>query len=458
MIINNFGFIIIKKKHDEKTLSDIKKKCTLIPDKSFGIVTPVKVFMETTKYIILPVYFALKYFKDDLNYEVKFPPVEKRTMKSCITLKEHQIPVFDLCIKEKEKEFGGGIINIGTGAGKTVTALKIIEHYSIPTIIVVNKIELLEQWEREIKRFLPEACIGIIRGKKFIYEDCDIILSTVQTISIKSSITAHDFKWVGMCIIDESHNIASTVFSKIMFKIRPRYIFGLTATHKRKDKLEKIMEWYAGDIIYSDSDTEVKQQSQVKLYTYKGKSSIERYLYDGSPAVSSMLSSIANDNERNNLIVSILKKISEDPKRNILVISDRVSQLKYLHKNLNNSGLFIGSMKRDSLEKSKDKQILLGTYGLTNEGFNLPKLNCLMFATPRSNITQAIGRIYRKRHQISPLIVDIKDDFSIFKYQYYKRLKIYRASIDDVIITGEQFTEEPRNQELGDKCMIIDLD
>ena len=84
-------------------------------------------------------------------------------------------------------------------------------------------------------------------------------------------------------------------------------------------------------------------------------------------------------------------------------------------------------MKSCDMEKSKEKRILLGTYALVNEGFNLPKLNCLLFATPRSSITQAIGRIYRKVHEIRPIIIDIFDEFSIFKGQYYKRRKIYKT-------------------------------
>jgi hypothetical protein len=56
-----------------------------------------------------------------------------------------------------------------------------------------------------------------------------------------------------------------------------------------------------------------------------------------------------------------------------------------------------------------------------------------MFATSRSNVTQAIGRIYRKKHEITPIIVDIYDDFSYFKNQYYKRRKVYKELITKCI-------------------------
>lgn len=330
----------------------------------------------------------------------------------------------------------------------TVLSLKMISNSSKKTLIVVNKIELMKQWEKEIlKWFGDDIKIGIIQGSKFEYKGYDIVIGMLQTISIKQTLTPEDFNWVDACYIDECHNISSEVFSNIMFKIRPRYLFGLTATIERKDKLEKIIKWYMGDILYDGRAKALKQSTQVHCFKYRGESSIEKHLRDGTAAVATMITNIAKDKERNDNIVKILKKlIDEDDKRCILVISDRIAQLKYINKCLGDeiSGLFIGSMKSDAMEKSKEKRILLGTYALVNEGFNLPKLNCLLFATPRSSIIQAIGRIYRKEHEITPIIIDIYDEFSIFKGQYYRRRKIYTSSIKDCIILTKTFTDSAK--------------
>jgi superfamily II DNA or RNA helicase len=316
----------------------------------------------------------------------------------------------------------------------TVLSLKLIAHSQKKTLVIVNKIELLNQWKKEIEKWIPDAKIGIIQGSKFEYEDCHIVIGMLQTIAIKKDIKVIDFTWVENCIIDECHNISSEVFSNIMFKVRPRYIFGLTATLERKDKLEKVIKWYIGDSLYDGSNKNLKQTTQVYILKYFGSSSVEKYLRDGTAAVATMLSNISNDLERTNYIIDVLKKLIEDNnERNILVISDRISQLKYINTKIpEHSGLFIGSMKSNDLELTKQKRIVLGTYPLVNEGFNLPKLNCLVFATPRSSITQAIGRIYRKDHiGITPIIIDIMDNFSIFKGQHYRRKKIYKTSISN---------------------------
>lgn len=340
----------------------------------------------------------------------------------------------------------------------TVVSLKLIEETCKKTLVIVNKIELLDQWENEIKKWLPDAKIGKIQGSTFNYENCDIVLGMLQSISLKKNITANNFDWVEMAIIDECHNIAAEMFSNIMFKIRPAYLFGLTATLERKDKLDKIISWYMGDTLYNSnvSGSSLKQQSEVHILKYFNpcNSSKEVYLKNGTVAMSTMLSNIASDNTRSNYIIKVLNKMVKNDKVNILVISDRINQLKYIYKKLGSdvSGLFIGSMKRNMLDDTKEKRIILGTYGLVNEGFNLPKLNCLLFATPRSSIIQAIGRIYRKKHDITPVIIDVVDDFSIFRIQQYKRKNIYKKHIEDCIILHKELDNPNEQQVNNESC------
>ena len=385
------------------------------------------------------------------------------------TLKYYKIGDYYGFTIDKNRRFLIGDFSV---THNTVVSLKMIEENKTKTIIIVNKIELMNQWEKEIKKWMPYAKVGVIQGKRFIFENCDIVIGMLQTISLNSSLTHKDFKWVETVFIDECHNVAAEMFSKIMFKIRPKFLFGLTATLERKDKLDKIIKWYMGDILYDGTDKDsLKQTSEIKILKYIGGSSIEKYQKNGNIAISTMISKIAIDKERSDYIIKILLAlVKENSSRNVLVISDRIDQLKYFYSNLGNevSGLFIGSMKADDLEYSKTKRIILGTYGLVNEGFNLVKLNCLLFATPRSSIVQAIGRIYRKKHDIKPIIIDVVDDFSVFKAQHYKRKRIYKKSIQNCCISEQQLKDFNINQkpllldtssdeeDMKENCLIIE--
>lgn len=151
-----------------------------------------------------------------------------------------------------------------------------------------------------------------------------------------------------------------------------------------------------------------------------------------------MITNIAEDEERNRLIIDTLKTLQEE--RKVLVLSDRISQLKWLNLHLGEdiSGLFIGKTSKEDKITSKQKKILLATYNIASEGFDHPELNTLLFATPRSNVVQAIGRIYRKKHEVEPMIIDIVDNFSIFPYQFRKRKEIYSKHIGYSDILSQQ--------------------
>jgi len=441
--ISNKGFVLPMSILDDKMVNKIKTELEVSPDINFGNFIPesFKVYSSNTANFYVPIYYGITL---GFEYTTKFEKYDSVSFEDCIILRDEQTPCFDKCIEEKGKDFGGGIINVTTAFGKTVLGIKLASEFKCKTLIIVNKLELVEQWKKEIKKFAPEATIGIIQGKHFDIENKDIVIGMLQSITIKNSLKSKDFVSFGMCIIDEVQNIPTKIFSKITKKIRPRYMFGLTATLERKDKLENVIKWYTGDVVYTNISNSLKQTTEIHVYKYKGSSSISQELRDGSIAYSSMLSNISLDTDRNKLIINIINELLQEKDRNILVLSDRTSQLKYLNKHLGDevSGLFIGSVKHDKLEETKTKRVLLGTYSMCSVGFSLAKLNCLVFATPRSSITQAIGRIFRKEHTtITPVIVDVVDQFSVYSGQYYRRKKIYNTSVKSPSFNVFNFTD-----------------
>lgn len=440
------GFIIPNSVITPELLKKIKSDLTVVPFSSFdaNAVKQFNVYKIQKEYITVPIYYGLGL---DLKYKVDFlfPKTICENLKECnVVLRENQIECYNNAIKEFDNEFGGGILNLTTASGKTVLALKIISYLGLKALVIVNKRELIEQWKLEINKFLPNAQVGIIQGKTKIIESADIVLGMLQTISLKDTLSIKDFEFCDIVIIDEVHNISSEMFSKIMFKLRPRYMFGLSATMERQDKTENIIYHYLGDILFSNVGTAPKQQTKIYTIPYTGSSSNVERLRTGDPAMSKMLSNIADDSDRSNLICLIINElIDEHPDRHILLVSDRISQLKYLYTRLGNelSGLFIGKLKHSELNETKTKRVILAVYSMVKEGFNHPPLNCLIFGTSRSNINQTIGRIYRQPHQINPVIVDLYDNFQPFTSQYYKRRKIYKELIESPIFVNRKVND-----------------
>jgi len=91
--------------------------------------------------------------------------------------------------------------------------------------------------------------------------------------------------------------------------------------------------------------------------------------------------------------------------------------------------LYMGGMKQKDLEESSTKKIIVATYSQAHEGLDIPALDTVILASPKSDIVQSIGRVMRETtgKQNNPHIYDVRDVWSIFTAMYYKRLKVYRA-------------------------------
>ena len=117
----------------------------------------------------------------------------------------------------------------------------------------------------------------------------------------------------------------------------------------------------------------------------------------------------------------MLKEILEkDKDRKILILSERRNQLKIFEDYINKEnipasyGYYVGGMSQKDLDISSTKDIILATYQLASEGFNVPSLNTVIFASPISDIQQSIGRILRQKaneRKYIPLCIDIWDQY-----------------------------------------------
>jgi superfamily II DNA or RNA helicase len=67
---------------------------------------------------------------------------------------------------------------------------------------------------------------------------------------------------------------------------------------------------------------------------------------------------------------------------------------------------------------------------MAQEGLDIPVLDTVILASPKSDIVQAIGRIMRETpgKQNNPLIYDIVDHWSVFHAMARKRANVYRAA------------------------------
>jgi len=409
----------------------LKKELTVKPNIPSVFVQPqhVKrypVFSETENFLYVPKQFGIARFGPPAVSEITTESAPD-TWRFTGSLRPLQQDVVSKYTKD-------GMICLQTGGGKTVCALYIASTLKVKTLIVVHNTFLKDQWEDRIKAFLPDARIGRLQGAEIDVEGKDIVIAMIQSLSMKEY-PRETFHGFGLTIVDECHHIASEVFVQAFQKITSRHMLGLSATPERKDGLMYVIEWFLGPILYqSDSGDKVDNKVRVEAYRHEPADiDFNTVLHNsqGVMNVAGMVNKLTTFKPRTDLIVQILKDIlAECPDRQILVLSDRVQHCKDILAELDSPDACILAQNVAASKRAEfcaSKKVLIATYSMCKEGFDVATLNTLVMATPRPDIDQIVGRILRTEkasRTVQPLIVDIVD--STFRRQFSARNALYK--------------------------------
>ena len=448
-ILSKNGYGILKSALDEYKLESIRKDLTMIPKVNFDIGKSknksstedltFQLYTENEKRIYIPRYYGLqKYGAPSL---CKLTSGEDININFIGSLREtQQEPINNFLKAARDPLKMGGIISVPCGFGKTIMSLYIACQLKKKTMFISHKDFLNQQFIDTVKLFAPDAKVGIIKQKKVDVVGKDFIIASLQSLAMRD----YDigiFDDIGFVIIDEVHHTGAQVFSRAFQKLNNPIILGLSATLNRKDGMRRVFEYYIGKSVYTLKN---KEFCDVIVHVHKYFEthidySTVKLMWNGKENGAGMINNICSFKPRTEYIIFLLKDIlSKEPDRRVLILSERRNQLKDIEQciifnNIANSnyGFYVGGMKQNDLAISSEKQIILATYQLASEGFNVPSLNTIIFASPISDIQQSIGRILREtpeKRKYIPLCIDICDDFSIFKRKGASRLKFYNSN------------------------------
>jgi superfamily II DNA or RNA helicase len=196
----------------------------------------------------------------------------------------------------------------------------------------------------------------------------------------------------------------------------------------------KILNLFIGDMLYCITGRFKNYYKIRRLFFHSTNEAYNEDIKDfrGNPSYSKMLKNILLYRFRTLRIVDQIEECYVKEKRTVLVLSHEIAHLEEMQKELLKRGIddvafFIGKLKKDQLKESEKKSILLATYSMADEGMDIPKMNTLILASPKTNIKQAIGRIDRILHTpMKALVIDVIDTFSVFEKQGEKRNQYYK--------------------------------
>ena len=430
------------------------------------------VYRESPQKMYIPRYYGIKNYGKPLTYKINDGDDIDLPFKG--ELRDYQVNIVNTFMKSVENNNGGGLLEVPCGRGKTICALNIISKLKKKTLVIVHKGFLLNQWIERIEQFLPNAKIGKIQGQVIDIEDKDIVIGMLQSLSMKDY-SCEVFSSFGLTVVDEVHHIAAEVFVRSLFKIVTPYVLGLSATMQRKDGLTKVFKMFLGDIIYKEK-RDGNDKVIVKAYTFLTNDddfNEVKYDYRGNPAYSTMISKLCTYNPRNEYIIKIITDtLNKNDNQQLMILAHNKNLLTYFYKGLEHRGYdsigyYVGGMKEKDLKISETKKIIIATYAMASEALDIKTLTTLVMATPKTDVTQSVGRILRTKH-IQPLVIDIIDSHDLFQNQWNKRLTYYMKENYQVYHSdsknygnyellyepGQKKQIKPKKDPLKGKCLI----
>lgn len=438
------GYTIPKQALKEDDLAFLYKDLTVKPvvfgPGAAAPETEFAVYRENTNKIYIPRFYGIERYGLPSKSEISCG--DDIDVPFAKPLRDYQDHIIDTYIKYVDKPIAinsqhkcsGGILEVPCGRGKTVMGLKIISLLKKKTLIIVHKEFLMNQWIERIGEFLPTARVGKIQGPIFDIDGKDIVIGMIQTIYDKEY-PLDAFSSFGLTVVDEVHRIGSEQFSRTLLKTITPFMLGISATVDRKDQLTKVLFMFIGEKIYSEkrnSDDDVCVRAINYVSTDNEFNEVE-YDFRGSPKYSTMISKLCEFGPRSDFIVRVIGDlIQENPDNQIMILCHNRSLLTYLHdaiehKKIASVGYYVGGMKQCDLQETEGKQIVLATYAMAAEALDIKTLSSLVMVTPKTDITQSVGRILRVKHE-NPIIVDIVDSHDLFQNQWKQRRTFYKKS------------------------------
>jgi superfamily II DNA or RNA helicase len=379
-------------------------------------ISTIKMWKESPHHIICPREFLppSKY----TNFE--FPFIDLRPQFQKVQFKDLVIPRNEEQWKAWEalKANNNGILNLACGKGKTKLAQKKIAQLGVPTLVIVPDGGMLDQWKRSIygdENTLPGleyfGELGIVQGPVFKKAPLTLALVSTLSLKIKKNLVSEDFfRYFGLIIYDEVHQVGAPVFS---LTASPFYgdRIGLTATVNREDGLDPIYKYHIGEPFYTDLD----QDLIPKIYFQQTPVNLNQNLAQVNDMTNiPMLRTMLGNDLTGNIHRYYSIKQAIDSGRKVLCLSHSKAQLKLMHAMFPNSGLIIQTTKReDRLDVLRNTNPCFAIAKLGSVGIDDDRLDTLFWLTPfRSKISlqQSMGRIQRYRpNKKEPIVVVFED-------------------------------------------------
>jgi superfamily II DNA or RNA helicase len=347
-----------------------------------------------------------------------------------------------------------GLLQVGTGGGKTEIAIECIRHLGFKTLFIVDKVELLKQTRERIKNSLGIE-VGIIGNSEMDVKP--ITVATIQTLIKHKKELSSYLNSIRLAIFDECHHTPARSYMAISrYMNNTEYRLGITATAMRDDGNDMCINAIVGSTIFTLSSKELIEQGHlvppqitfIKDYmTEQEAEDLERSCKTGlineTDNYNMFYDKLIVHNEKRN---NIIKKICEDNKDKKILVMVKLIEHGEILKELLGCDYIHGSLGKEDREKymqefKQSKNLMIGTISIFGEGLDFPSLDIIINASANRGevrTIQSLGRVLRKLEgKKDAFYYDFIDYSKFFKAASYSRKKVLYKEGHEVLTISQ---------------------
>lgn len=342
----------------------------------------------------------------DLGRYEEFPPL-RYELKPEVT-KDPRYAAYQKEAVEEFLRYGSGTVVLPGGSGKTVIAVMVASQLKAPTLVLVTRAEIGEQFKKEFltKTTISPYNVACIHGESRNRTVKPITVCTYQIATGSLARQVWDRQW-GLVVFDESQHIPAKMWSRTT-RIQTTRRLGLTATPVREDKQEKLIFSLIGPGVYEKGWLEMAENG------YIARAKAFEVLVDMSERISRRYNQATNEREKYVLastnpgkypvIAKLLEKHKDDP---VLIIGYYVQGAVEIGKKFGIQVCYgeVPPKQRhelyDKFREGEINKLVLTSVG--EEGVDLPSAKVLIEVCglwgSRMATGQRFGRILRPKEE-----------------------------------------------------------
>jgi len=361
--------------------------------------------------------------------------------------KPHQRQMLEALEAERQHGHWKNLVVAATGTGKTWVAafdyrrLRARGHERL--LFVAHRDEILQQSQQVFQLVLRDAAFGerFVAGERpghgaaHVFASVQSLQRQLETLSPE----AYD-----VVVVDEFHHAEAPTYRKLLERLRPRVLLGLTATPDRGDG-QSVLGWFDGRIACDVRLWQALEQGLLCPFQYFGVhdgTDLTSLTFKRGTYVKGELEALyTGDDFRARRILQAVEEYIHVPQRmRALGFCVGVAHAEVMARHFNTAGLKAMALHADSAEGERREAIArlrrgelqaLFTVDLFNEGVDLPEVDTLLLLRPTESATlflQQLGRGLRWSPGSGKSVLTVLD----FIGQAHKRYRFdvrYRAIV-----------------------------